>query len=228
LAIRSLTADQRITFKDYGLTPDAELPGMARLFDGFEIKGDHIAQIAEVIRRHMSIVVSGATSTGKTTFTNQLIRMIDETARVITVEDAREVTVPHWNRVHLMVPRNRSVNAVDYNTIIDSLMRLTPDWVICGEVSVSNAAPLYSLMGKGHPVITTVHAGTPEEAIQAFVNNMATAGSSLDPSTTANNLRRQIGCLIQLDRHDGRRKVVDIQFPSRDAQRRDYEAARQQ
>lgn len=221
LAVRSLVADTSITLESgYGLSPDAVLPGSERFFADFEITGSHIDKIKHIIEQHTSIIVSGATSTGKTTFTNRLLAMLHPQARIITVEDARELTVEQPNRVHLMVPRNQGTNRIGYPQIIDSLMRLTPDWVICGELSTTNAEPLYSLMGKGHPLITTVHAGTPDEAIEAFVNNMATSGSRLDPETTAQNLRSIIGCIIQLDRRDGRRKVVDIVFPMRDIQRK--------
>lgn len=225
LAIRSLIADTSITLENgYGLTAGAKLPGSARFFNlgegAFEIDDDHVEKIKTVIEQHASIIVSGATSTGKTTFTNRLIAMLHEMNRIVTVEDARELTVDQPNRVHLMVPRNQGTNKVGYPQIIDSLMRLTPDWVICGELSTVNAEPLYNLMGKGHPLITTVHAGTPDEAIEAFVNNMATSGSRLDPATTAQNLRSIVGCIIQLDRRDGKRKVVDIVFPMRDAQRK--------
>ena len=214
LAIRALTADKEISLGHYGLHPDAKLPGAARFLGEFDEGGDYIERIQKVIEAHETILVSGATSTGKTTFTNRLLSMIHPDSRVITVEDARELTVEQLNRVHLVVPRNRSVNAVNYTTVIDSLMRLTPDWVVCGELSVHNAQPVYTLMGKGHPIMTTVHASTPEQAVQAFVNNMATAGSTLDGATTATNLRALIGCIIQLERRDGKRQVTDIVFPA--------------
>lgn len=219
MAIRALTADDRITWKDYGLGEDApaQLPGSA-FFTDFSIEADHIRNIQYVIDRHLSIIVAGATSTGKTTFTNRLIKMLPQNERIITVEDARELTVPQRNRLHLLVPRNRGANAIDYNAIINVLMRMTPDWVVCGELSVENAAPMYALMGKGHPIITTVHAGSPDEAIGAFTNNMSLSGSTLDPEITAERLRGQIGCIIQIDRRDGRRKVVEIVFPMKDVQ----------
>lgn len=218
LAIRALTADTSIDFSSYGLVPSAVLPGSSVSMDEFGMTDDHVALIAEVIRKHESIVISGATSTGKTTFTNKVIELIPEMERVITVEDARELTVHHRNRVHLMVPRNRSANSVDYSTIIDSLVRLTPDWIVCGELSIANAQPVYATMGKGHPVITTVHSGTPDEAVAAFANNMSIAGGeiSLSGPELARSIKSQIGCIIQLDRRDGKRKVVEITFPSRE------------
>lgn len=217
VAIRALTADTSIDFSSYGLFSDTILPGALSALTEFDVSSDHIQALSDVIARHESLLVSGATSTGKTTFTNMLIDMIDHRERVITVEDAIELTVPHRNRVRLVVPRNRSANAVDHSTVIDSLVRLTPDWIIAGELSVANAQPVFATMGKGHPVITTVHAGSPEQAIGAFANNMNISGAEMSLSGEAllDTLKSQIGAIIQLDRRDGKRKVVEIDFPSR-------------
>jgi len=217
MAIRALTADTSIDFSSYGLLKGANLPGSRALGLDFGMSDDHIQRIVDVIGRHESVVISGATSTGKTTFTNKIIGLLPDDDRVITVEDARELTVPHPNRVHLMVPRNRSANSVTYATIIDSLMRLTPDWIVCGELSIDNAQPIYATMGKGHPVITTVHAGSPGEAVAAFANNMSLGsgkGAPLSGTDLVRSIRAQIGCIIQLERRNGARQVVDIAFPS--------------
>ena len=216
LAIRALTADTSISFASYGLVSGKALPGKSTISEEFLISKDHIDSIQEVISQHQSIIISGATSTGKTTFTNKVIELIPRDHRVLTVEDVRELTVPHENRVHLMVPRNRSANAVGYETIIDSLMRLTPDWIVCGEISIANAQPVYATMGKGHPVITTVHAGSVHEAVTAFANNMSLSAKNMTLSGDAllQSIRSQIGCIIQIERRDGQRRVVDIVFPS--------------
>jgi type IV secretory pathway ATPase VirB11/archaellum biosynthesis ATPase len=222
LAIRALTADTKIGFASYGLIEDVELPGAAAGLMEFEMDKDHIEAIQRVIARHESVIVSGATSTGKTTFTNKIIEVIPDGDRIITVEDARELTVHQENRVHLMVPRTASANAIGYPQIIDALVRLTPDWIICGELSIANAQPIYATMGKGHPVITTVHAGSPAEAIAAFANNMSIAGatSALSGESLYESIASQVGAVIQLERRDGQRRVVEIAFPSREIARK--------
>ncbi len=217
LSVRALTADDSITFKNWGLETGATLPGVASVFRGFEGIEDHLEKIVEAVRRGLTILVSGGMSTGKTTFLNQLIKLLSANSRIITVEDAREVTVPQANRIHLMVPRTKSASEVGYNEILDAIVRLTPDFIILGEVSVRNAGPLFSLMGKGHQCITTIHAGTPEEAKQAFINNMAMAGAGFDARATMGMLESQIGCIIQLDRRDGSRRVIDISFPAKES-----------
>lgn len=219
LAIRALTADTTLNFSSYGLRDGVVLTGAKAGGTDLGVSDEHIQKIMEVVHRHESIVISGATATGKTTFTNKVIELLPIDDRVITVEDARELVVPHLNRVHLMVPRNRSANNVTYATIIDSLMRLTPDWIVCGELSIDNAQPVYATMGKGHPVITTVHAGSPSEAVAAFANNMSLGSGKNAPLSgeeLIRSIRSQIGCIIQLERRDGKRQVVDIVYPSHD------------
>lgn len=222
LAIRALTADTRIDFSSYGLANKAALPGAAAGLMEFDMGEDHVEGLKEIVSRHESIIVSGATSTGKTTFTNKVIELIPGDERIITVEDARELTVPQANRVHMMVPRTRSANAIGYPEIIDALVRLTPDWIICGELSIANAQPVYATMGKGHPVITTVHAGSPAEAIAAFANNMSIAGvdSALSGDALYESIASQVGAIIQLERRDGHRRVVEIAYPSREVARK--------
>jgi type IV secretion system protein VirB11 len=228
IAIRSLQSNVSIGMDSF-VPPGLDLPGLQHLLEEMDASIDHIDRIRTAVERGMSILVSGVTSSGKTTFTNQLIRQIDRDARVITVEDVIELDIPHANRVRLTVPRNRGTNAIGYPEILDALVRLTPDFIVCGEVSVANAGAIYSLMGKGHPVISTVHAGTPEEALMAVVNNMSTGGSSHDTGAALATLRQLVGCVVQLERRqiDGRtqRRVVDIAFPAMDAARRSVAGA---
>lgn len=219
LAIRALTADKSISFSSYGLEKGVALPSKENKIEDFIVSEDHVKTIQDVISRHESIMISGATSTGKTTFANRVIELIPQTERIISIEDSREVVIDHPNKVHFIVPRNRSTNNVGYTQIIDSLMRLTPDWIVCGEVSVDNTQPIYTLMGKGHPVLTTIHSDSPEGAIGTFAQNIsmgAGKAAALSGQDLIDSIRRQIGCIIQIKRRDGVRQVTDIAFPSRE------------
>ncbi|MCY3983270.1 MAG: ATPase, T2SS/T4P/T4SS family [Roseovarius sp.] len=217
LAVRALSANTQIQLSSYGLTSGAKLQRGSKSIDGIELPVDHVEALKEVVRLRESIIISGATSTGKTTFANKIIELIDLDHRIITVEDAREITVAHQNRVHIVVPRNRSANSVGHPEIVDALVRLTPDWIVIGELSIANSQSIYTIMGKGHPVVATVHAGSPEEAISAFANNMAVARfeAPLSGKALHNSIRSQTGAIVQLDRMGGKRRVVDIIYPSR-------------
>ena len=70
--------------------------------------------------------------------------------RILTIEDTRELIVPHKNRVHIVLSRTEQTNSLDYNKVIDLVVRFTPDAIIGGEISTSNAGALWELMGSGH------------------------------------------------------------------------------
>lgn len=223
IAIRSLMANTEIKFEHYGLTRGARLTSAHQQWLDFQLSAEAVDQLAQAIDNHLSVIVSGATGSGKTTFVNQVIKLIDPKARIITVEDAREVTVPHRNRIHFKVERNDGGSSkIGYNQVLDAIVRLTPEFVVCGELSTKNAQAVFSLMGKGHPVITTVHAATPEEAMRAFVNNMTGSGQNIGMTMdgTMDTLEAQIGCIVQLVQRDGKRRVSDILFPSRERHQR--------
>lgn len=217
IAIRSLVAS-KMEFSSWNLRNNQRLPGSQKNIDDFEGVEQHVGKIQAIIDSHQSIIVSGMTSCGKTTFTNRLIEMIDPNARVLTVEDTRELTVPQDNHLHLMVPRNVSGNRFTWNSAVNALMRMTPDWVICGELSIENAETIYSLMGKGHPIITTIHAGTPAQALNAIAINMAANKSDVSNDSVMMNLKSLVGCVIQLERSGGKRFVSDISFPIQEYQ----------
>ncbi len=219
IAIRSLNTPVRDFSAWRPGGTDATLIEQSGLEEQFEAPSDLLDGLRGAIDRGETIIIAGATSTGKTSFTNGVISIIERDARVLTVEDTLELQVPHANRLRLVVPRNVSPGGFGWKQAIDSFMRLTPDWIVCGELSMDNAATIYNLMGKGHPIITTVHASTPKEALQAFVNNMSGAGSNLNDRSTLDNLHAQVGCIVQLDRQGGKRKISEVVFPSAERRR---------
>ena len=109
------------------------------------------------------ILISGATSTGKTTFLNHMLTLIDQNSRVITVEDAREIKVPQKNRVHFILSRTEQTNDFNYARLLDLVVRMTPDVIIGGEISTDNASVLWEMLGTGHDhFYTTIHAESAE------------------------------------------------------------------
>lgn len=161
-----------------------------------------------------AVLISGATSTGKTTFLNALINYIPLDRRVITVEDAREVLVPHKNHVHFVVSRTGSTNQVGYAHILDSVVRLTPDVIICGEISITNAKSIYRLMTTGHAnFMATIHAETPEMALRAFWQNLTQTDPHLDAKAAIEIISRTFGRIVQIDRSTGERLVTNVDIP---------------
>lgn len=172
-----------------------------------------LEDLLDIVRRGKPVLVSGGTNTGKTSLLNRLVREIPPETRIVTVEDAREINLPHQNKVHLVVSRTATGTNVDYGTIINAILRLSPDVVLLGEVSVDNSYPLLRLLNTGHEgFIGTIHANNPLEALEALKRNIELAGHSSRGAVPF--LARTIARVVQIRKRDGEeRKVVAIQRP---------------
>lgn len=180
----------------------------------FGLSGALKERIIHLVQSGANMVISGGTSSGKTTFLNQLIAYIPLHTRILTVEDTRELEVPHLNRKHYIVSRNEANPAIGYSEMIDHLMRSRPDVIIAGEISVSNAFPIVRLFNSGHSgFMCTVHANSPELALSAAIpQNVRLAG--LDSVGICELLHETVDIVLQLHRQpDGQRQVTEILFP---------------
>jgi Flp pilus assembly CpaF family ATPase len=184
------------------------------VLEHFGLKDALKERIIDLVQTGANMVISGGTSSGKTTFLNQLIAYIPEHTRILTVEDTRELEVPHLNRKHYIVSRNEANPAIGYSEMIDHLMRSRPDVIIAGEVSVSNAFPIVRLFNSGHSgFMCTVHANSPELALRAAIpQNIRLAG--LDSVGVCDLLYQTVDIVLQLHRQpNGQRQVTEILFP---------------
>ena len=123
------------------------------------------------VRAHKNIIISGGTSTGKTTFLNAMLREISASERIITVEDAREVVLKQPNRLHLLASRGGQGRAkVTPQQLIEACLRLRPDRIIMGELRGAEAFSFLRAVNTGHPgSIATLHADTPAMAFEQLV-----------------------------------------------------------
>ena len=169
MAIRVYKEDVNISMSDFGLSVGERLRPLNRLKQ-VEDPDDPFERLMLSIKRGDHVLISGATATGKTTFLNNLIKVLDPHKRILTIEDTRELIVPHKNRVHIVLPRTELTNNFDYKKVIDLAVRFTPDAIIGGEISTSNAGALWELMGSGHDnCFATIHAENPDAAYKAFL-----------------------------------------------------------
>ncbi len=156
------------------------------------------------------ILISGATATGKTTFLNHLLTLIDQNSRVITVEDAREIRVPQKNRVHFVLSRTEQTNDFNYARLLDLVVRMTPDVIIGGEISTDNASVLWEMLGTGHDhFYTTIHAESAEAAYAAFADRILHTQPAYNRNDLIAEMKRKIR-VVQLSRDGGLRAVTEI------------------
>src|SRR5690606_35755560 len=125
-----------------------------------------------------TVVVSGGTGAGKTTLLNLMARLIPDHERVVTIEDAAELSLPgHVVRLEAHPPNSEGVGEITIRELLRSALRLRPDRIIVGEVRGPEALDLISALNTGHQgSMTTVHANSPEEALWRLETLALSAG----------------------------------------------------
>lgn len=172
------------------------------------------AWLREAVVNRRSILVSGATSSGKTTFLNVLAGEIPGSERLITIEDAAELALPQPHVVALQArpPGVEGTGEVTVRDLVRNALRMRPDRIIVGEVRGPEAVDMLTAMSTGHPgSLGTIHAAGPEESLRRLETMILLA----EPQLPAEALRRQIAdsvdVVVQLDRlPDGARVLRTI------------------
>jgi len=180
----------------------------------------HRGEIKEFLRqsvvRKKNIIVSGGTSTGKTTFVNALIRSIPNHERLITTEDAREITLNnHPNHAHLLASKGGQGRAnVTVQDLIEACLRLRPDRIIVGELRGSEAFSFLRAINTGHPgSISTIHADTPLMALEQLKLMVMQAGLGMPPADIRDYIKQVIDIVVQVKRGaKSLRFISDIYF----------------
>ena len=194
---------------------DVDIP-----LEAFGLYGDLKDEIVARIKEGANCILSGGTSTGKTTFLRQLIKFVPSKRRIITVEDTREIFIKtHPQCVHHLVPRNGASEQQrkDYADVIDHIVRSRPDVLVLGEISTSNSFPIVRLLNTGHGgFFTTVHANGADLALStAIPQNISMNGQ--DDSKIEDVLRKTVDIVIQISKHitkgSTKRYVSEVLFP---------------
>jgi len=174
------------------------------------------------VKSKKNIIISGGTSTGKTTFTNAALLEIPEDERLITCEDAREVKLPnHPNKVHLLASKGGQGRAnVTMQDLIEACLRLRPSRIIVGEIRGAEAFSFLRAINTGHPgSISTVHADSPAMALEQLKLMVMQAGLGMPPEEVKKYIVAVVDIVVQLKRAEkGLRYVSEIYFkgdPSR-------------
>ena len=155
--------------------------------------------IKQAILAKKNIIISGGTSTGKTTFLNAALKVIPPTERIITCEDAREIMLPHIpNKVHLIASRGGQGRAqVSMQDLIEACLRLRPDRLMLGELRGKEAFSFMRAVNTGHPgSISTLHADTPELAVEQLILMVMQAGLGISREQIKSYVENVINVII--------------------------------
>ena len=166
------------------------------------------------VKAKLNIIISGGTGTGKTTLLNILSSFIDEEERIITIEDAAELRL---HQSHVISLETRMVNyegegEITIRDLVRNSLRMRPDRIIVGEVRGKEAFDMLQAMNTGHEgSITTLHANSPDDAINRLETMMLMNDMELPVYAIRNYIDKAIDIVIQIERlSDGKRKITSI------------------
>jgi type IV secretion system protein VirB11 len=175
--------------------------------------------LSAAVRAKKNIIVSGGTSTGKTTFLNALLREVPGNERLILIEDTPELVIDHENSLGLVSVRGELGEAkVSTNDLVSASLRLRPDRIILGELRGPEAFSFLRAVASGHPgSMTTIHADSPETAIEQLVMLVLHSGTKLSRSDVRAYVEQSVDIFVQLSRAGGQRKVDAVALRERTA-----------
>ena len=171
------------------------------------ISTDIAAYLWVMVENLRSILICGATASGKTTLLNAIAAFIRPEAKVITIEETRELVLPHENWVPLVTRSSTTegVQEISAFELLKSALRQRPDYIIVGEVRGEEAYALFQAIATGHGGLCTIHAETIESAIRRLQSK---------PMNVPKELIPMVGAFILIARRKVReatvRRVIEI------------------
>ena len=186
----------------------------AKLLDLKSLSPEMLEILSAAVRAKISILISGGTGAGKTTFLNMLSTYIPETERLVTIEDAAELQIQQKNVVRLETrpPNVEGKGAVRQRQLLINSLRMRPDRIIVGEVRGEEAFDMLQAMNTGHEgSMTTIHANTARDALARLESMVAMANLNLPERAVRQQIAAGIAIVVQISRmSDGSRRVVNI------------------
>lgn len=175
-------------------------------------EADPLGWLVEQVRRRRTILISGGTSSGKTTFLNALLREVGTDERIVLVEDTPEIRVAAPNALGLVAVRGEMGEArVDADDLLQASLRLRPDRIVLGELRGREAITFLRAINTGHPgSFSTIHANSCAGALEQLALMVMQAGIGLGRADTLDYARSVVDIVVQLGRQAGERSIQDI------------------
>lgn len=188
---------------------------------------DVLAHIRAAIAKNENILISGGTSTGKTTLLNALAAFLPASDRVVLIEDTAELQIERPNLVRFEARREQpGLPAVAIRDLLRATLRHRPDRIIVGEVRGGEAFDLLQALNTGHSgTLSTIHANSAVQALARFSSCVVQSGVELPYQAVRYQIADAINLVLHLGRTHGARAVRElIRIAGYDAQHDRYEA----
>lgn len=171
--------------------------------------------LRSAVKARKTILVSGGTSTGKTTLLNALIREISPDERLVFIEDTPELIIRHRNALGLLAVRGRTGEAnVTAEDLLTASLRVRPDRIILGELRGSEAFTFLRAVNSGHPgSLTTIHADSPDRAVEQLALLVVQSTTNLRREDVVRYVTNAVDVFVQLGRFAGMRQVTQVSWP---------------
>lgn len=176
--------------------------------------GDIESFITKAVINRYSILLSGGTSSGKTTFLNAILKQVPRDERIISIEDTRELKPAQENYLPLEASKgDQGESRVTVDTLLQASLRLRPDRIFLGEIRGSEAYSFLRAVNTGHPgSITTVHADSANGAFEQLALMVMQAGLGLRKDEIISYIKAVLPIVIQQKRVGGWRGTSEIFF----------------
>jgi pilus assembly protein CpaF len=172
--------------------------------------------LSACVRARLTVVVSGGTASGKTTLLNALSSFIPALERIVTIEDAAELSLDQEHVITLETrPANvEGVGSVTIRDLVRNALRMRPDRILVGEVRGGEALDMLQAMNTGHEgSLTTIHANSPDDALSRIETLASMSEVDIPFAVLRDQINSAVDVLVQLQRSaDGTRRVVDVSF----------------
>jgi type IV secretion system protein VirB11 len=175
---------------------------------------DYLGFFRAAVTARKTILISGGTSSGKTTLLNALLKEIPQDERIISIEDTPEIRLSSDNALGLVaVAGDQGEAQVTVDDLMRASLRMRPDRLIVGELRGGETVTFLRAINTGHPgSITTVHANSPQGAFEQIAFMCMQAGLGLGRLETMEYARSMVDVVIQLDRHSGQRAISCVEL----------------
>jgi pilus assembly protein CpaF len=171
-----------------------------------------LGHVRAAIQRNENILISGGTSTGKTTLLTALATFMPANDRVVLIEDTAELQVDRPNLVRFEARCEQpGLPAVTIRDLLRATLRHRPDRIIVGEVRGGEAFDLLQALNTGHSgTLSTIHANSAEQALARFASCVVQSGVELPYQAVRHQIAEAVDLVLHLARGDGARFVKEL------------------